>query len=55
MANIIHEEEKQFGTFSYFHLLGLRILSSLTLRKLITIEKKRSELEKRYDEKSKIL
>ena len=55
MAKIIHREEEQFGTLSYFHLLGLRVLSSLTLRKVITIEKKRSELEKRYDEKSKIL
>ena len=55
MAKIIHREEEQFVSLSYFYLLGLRVLSILTLRNVATIEEKRRELEKRYDEKSKIL
>lgn len=55
MAKIIYREEEQVGTLFYFQLLGLRALSSLTLRKVVSIEKKRSELEERYDDKSKRL
>ena len=55
MAKIIHREEEQFVNLSYFYMLGLSVLSILTLRKVPTIEKKRNELEKRHDEKSNIL
>lgn len=55
MEKIIFREEDQIGTIAYFSLLGLRILSSLTLRKVDSIEKKRRELEMKYDDKSKIL
>lgn len=55
LEKIIHREEEHFGILSHFHLLSLRVLSCLTLRKVVTIEKRRSALEKTYDEKSKIL
>ncbi|MFT4413315.1 hypothetical protein ACLM5H_05600 [Fredinandcohnia humi] len=55
MEKIIYRVDGRFGTLSYLYLLGLRILSFLTFRKVIPIEKKRNQLEKRYDEKTKIL